>query len=49
METEWTHVVDARQVADEAAYAGVPRRGRRTPLGAKQLAEVWPVFARVRH
>jgi hypothetical protein len=44
--SEWTHVVDAWQVADEAAYAGVPRMGRRTRLGAKQRAEVWPVFAR---
>lgn len=45
---EWDELVDAWQVADEDAYAVVPRLGRRTRLGPKQRAEAWRVFAFVR-
>jgi hypothetical protein len=46
--SEWRHVVDAWQVEDAAAYAEVPRMGRRLRLGARQRAVIWPVFERVR-
>jgi UvrD-like helicase C-terminal domain/AAA domain len=46
--SEWTHVVDAWQVADVDAYAATPRLGRRQRLGAKQREAIWPVFRRVR-
>lgn len=46
--SEWTNVVDAWQIADLEAYAGVPRMGRRTRLGAKQRQNLWPVFEAVR-
>jgi superfamily I DNA/RNA helicase len=46
--SEWRHVVDAWQLEDEAAYAEVPRMGRRLRLGARQRAVIWPVFERVR-
>ena len=46
--SEWTNVVDAWQIADLEAYAGVPRMGRRTQLGTKQRQNLWPVFEFVR-
>lgn len=45
---EWEELVDAWQVADEPAYAVVPRLGRKTRLGPKQRDEAWAVFAAVR-
>lgn len=46
--SEFRHVVDAWQVADEAAYADTPRPGRRSRLGAKQRAALWPIFTAAR-
>jgi hypothetical protein len=46
--SEFRHVVDAWQVADETAYAETPRPGRRSRLGAKQRAALWPVFTAAR-
>lgn len=46
--SEFRHVVDAWQVADEAAYAETPRPGRRSRLGAKQRAALWPIFTAAR-
>ena len=42
---EWTHVVDAWQIASLDAYAAVPRLGRRNRMGARQRERLWPVFA----
>jgi hypothetical protein len=42
---EWNNVVDAWQLADAAAYADVPRLGRKNRLGARQREALWPVFA----
>ncbi len=44
--SEFRHVVDAWQVVDEASYAETPRPGRRSRLGAKQRAALWPIFTR---
>jgi superfamily I DNA/RNA helicase len=46
--SEWTNVVDAWQLDDEAAYAEVPRLGRKNRLSAKQRVRLWPVFAAAR-
>ncbi|WCS26726.1 AAA family ATPase [Methylobacterium sp. NMS14P] len=46
--SEFRHVVDAWQVADEMAYADTPRPGRRSRLGAKQRTALWPIFMAAR-
>ncbi len=46
--SEWTNVVDAWQIAELEAYAGVPRLGRKNRMGSKQRARAWPVFERAR-
>ena len=45
---EWTHVFDAWQVEDAAAYAAVPRLGRKNRLGAKQRERLAAVFLAAR-
>lgn len=45
---EWDELVDAWGLHDAAAYAAVPRIGRRTRLGPKQRESAWAVFAFVR-
>jgi len=46
--SEWENVVDAWHIADAAAYAEVPRMGRKNRLGQKQREVLWQVFSRVR-
>lgn len=46
--SEFRYVIDAWQVADEAAYADTPRPGRRSRLGAKQRSALWPIFTAAR-
>ena len=46
--SEWIHVIDAWQVPDAAAYAEVPRLGRRNRLGARQRERLWPVIEAAR-
>lgn len=46
--SEWRHVVDAWQIADVAAYARVPRLGRKNRMSAGQRERLWPVFEAVR-
>ncbi|TXN07325.1 AAA family ATPase [Methylobacterium sp. WL103] len=46
--SEFRHVIDAWQVSDEATYADTPRPGRRSRLGAKQRAALWPIFTGAR-
>ena len=46
--SEWRHVVDAWQIADVAAYARVPRLGRKNRMSAGQRERLWPVFESVR-
>lgn len=46
--SEFRHVVDAWQVSDETAYADTSRPGRRSRLGAKQRAALWPIFTAAR-
>ncbi len=46
--SEWRHVVDAWQIADVAAYARVPRLGRKNRMSAGQRERLWPVFAAAR-
>jgi hypothetical protein len=46
--SEWTHVVDAWQLAGPEAYAEVPRMGRKNRLGARQRERLWPIFATTR-
>ncbi len=48
LRSEWTHVVDAWQVGDAAAYLAVPRLGRKNRLGSKQRERLWPIFAAAR-
>jgi hypothetical protein len=48
LHSEWTHVVDAWQVEDCAAYLAVPRLGRKNRLGSKQRERLWPIFAAAR-
>jgi hypothetical protein len=45
--SEWTHVVDAWQIKSAAAYADVPRLGRKNRMGSKQRDRLWPIFDRV--
>lgn len=44
IQSEWTHVVDAWQVADGDGYLAVPRLGQKNRLGSKQRDRLWPVF-----
>jgi len=46
--SEWTHVIDAWQIASLEAYAEVPRLGRRNRMGQRQRERLWPVFAETR-
>ena len=46
--SEWRHVVDAWQIDDVAAYARVPRLGRKNRMSAGQRERLWPVFAAAR-
>jgi hypothetical protein len=46
--SEWTHVVDAWQVADWPAYRDLVRLGRKVRLPEAQRAALWAVFDRVR-
>ena len=46
--SEWRHVADAWQIGDVAAYARVPRLGRKNRMSAGQRERLWPVFAAVR-
>ena len=46
--SEWRHVVDAWQIADVAAYARVPRLGRKNRMSAGQRERLWPVFEALR-
>ncbi len=46
--SEWTNVIDAWGIATLEDYATVQRMGRKSPLGPKQRAALWPVFATVR-
>lgn len=45
---EWRNVIDAWGIGDLAAYANVPRIGRRNRLGSKQRETLWPVFEAMR-
>ena len=45
---EWTHVFDAWQVTGAAAYAAVPRLGRKNRLGARQRDRLAAVFLAAR-
>ncbi len=45
--SEWTDVVDARQLETWEAYRDVVRLGRKTRLPEKQRAALWAVFERV--
>lgn len=42
--SEWENVVDAWQITSLAAYAEVPRIGRKSRLGPKQRERLWGVF-----
>lgn len=46
--SEWDNVIDAWQIDSAAAYADVPRMGRKNRLGPKQRERLWQVFAGVR-
>ena len=46
--SEWRHVVDAWQIGDVAAYARVPRLGRKNRMSAGQRERLWPIFQAVR-
>jgi len=46
--SEWTHVIEAWQVADAESYSQIPRLGRRNRMGSKQRDRIWPVFAGAR-
>lgn len=45
--SEWTHIVDARQLHTWEAYRDVTRLGRKTRLKEPQRAQLWDIFARV--
>lgn len=45
---EWSFVFDAWQVEDAAAYAAVPRLGRKNRLGAKQRERLAAIFLAAR-
>mgnify|MGYP000542531349 CR=1 FL=1 len=44
---EWDAVIDAWGIRDWETYRDFSRRGRGTPLGAKQRYRLWSVFERV--
>lgn len=44
LSAEWACVIDAWRVRDSAAYADVPRLGRKNRLGSRQRDALWPVF-----
>jgi hypothetical protein len=46
--SEWTHVVDAWQIASPEAYANVPRLGRKNRMGQRQRERLGPIFAEAR-
>jgi mRNA-degrading endonuclease RelE of RelBE toxin-antitoxin system len=46
--SEWENVVDAWHIGTAAAYAEVPRMGRKNRLGQKQREALWQVFSQVR-
>ncbi|PBC01448.1 3'-5' exonuclease [Mesorhizobium sp. WSM3860] len=46
--SEWENVIDAWRIDSEAAYATVPRMGRKNRLGTRQREKLWRVFAQVR-
>jgi len=46
--SEWTYVVDAWQLDSAKGYTDVPRLGRKNRLGAKQRAQLWPIFEAAR-
>lgn len=48
LESEWTEVVDAWQLASWEAYRDVPRLGRKMRLGEKQRQTLWGIFDRTR-
>lgn len=45
--SEWTHIVDARQLRTWEAYRDVTRLGRKTRLKESQRARLWEIFALV--
>lgn len=45
--SEWTHIVDARQLRTWEAYRDVTRLGRKTRLQEPQRAQLWDIFSRV--
>lgn len=45
--SEWTHVVDAWEIASAEDYASVPRLGRKSRMGNKQRDRLWPIFQSV--
>ena len=45
---EFSYVIDAWGVGSLDAYAETPRLGRRTRLGAKQRARIWPAIEAIR-
>ncbi len=47
LSSEWTHIVDARQLRTWEAYRDVARLGRKTRLKEPQRAQLWDIFARV--
>jgi hypothetical protein len=46
--SEWTHVIDAWQIADLDAYRDVPRLGRRNRMSARRREEIWPIIEQTR-
>ena len=48
LSAEFSCVVDAWGVGSLEAYAETPRLGRRTRLGAKQRARIWPAMEAIR-
>ena len=46
--TEWRDVVDGWQLPDERSYLDVSRTGRRSRIGKRQRAALWPLFAATR-
>ena len=45
--SEWTHIVDARQLRSWEVYRDVIRLGRKTRLKEPQRAQLWDIFSRV--
>ena len=45
--SEWTHIVDARQLRTWEAYRDVARLGRKTRVREPQRAQLWDIFAHV--